>query len=78
MVTPAGGNRQPDFSAQRRQIFLAVVVLLAGLPVAVWLDLETISGQSLIGGEANLAARLQAIAEAGGIVMSYETYALVR
>ncbi|HYM17274.1 MAG TPA: adenylate/guanylate cyclase domain-containing protein, partial [Micropepsaceae bacterium] len=33
---------------------------------------------TIIGAEANLAARLQAIAEAGGIVMSYETYALVR
>jgi adenylate cyclase len=32
---------------------------------------------TIIGAEANLAARLQAIAEAGGIVMSYETYALV-
>ena len=33
---------------------------------------------TIIGAEANLAARLQSIAEAGGIVMSYETYALVR
>lgn len=33
---------------------------------------------TIIGAEANLAARLQAIAEPGGIVMSYETYALVR
>jgi class 3 adenylate cyclase len=33
---------------------------------------------TIIGGEANLAARLQGIAEAGTIVMSYETYALVR
>jgi class 3 adenylate cyclase len=33
---------------------------------------------TIIGGEANLAARLQAIAEPGGIVLSYETYALVR
>ena len=33
---------------------------------------------TIIGAEANLAARLQAIAEAGHIVMSYETYALVR
>src|SRR5436190_20991063 len=33
---------------------------------------------TIIGAEANLAARLQAIAEPGQIVMSYETYALVR
>jgi adenylate cyclase len=33
---------------------------------------------TIIGAEANLAARLQAIAEPGGIVLSYETYALVR
>lgn len=33
---------------------------------------------TIIGAEANLAARLQTIAEPGGIVMSYETYALVR
>ena len=32
---------------------------------------------TIIGAEANLAARLQDIAEPGGIVMSYETYALV-
>src|SRR5437763_16096262 len=31
-----------------------------------------------IGAEANLAARLQSIAEPGQIVMSYETYVLVR
>jgi class 3 adenylate cyclase len=33
---------------------------------------------TIIGAEANLAARLQSIAEAGGIVISYETYALVQ
>jgi class 3 adenylate cyclase len=33
---------------------------------------------TIIGAEANLAARLKSIAEPGGIVMSYETYALVR
>ena len=33
---------------------------------------------TIIGAEANLAARLQSLAEPGGIVMSYETYALVR
>ncbi len=33
---------------------------------------------TIIGAEANLAARLQANAEPGGIVLSYETYALVR
>lgn len=33
---------------------------------------------TIIGAEANLAARLQSIAEAGRIVVSYETYALVR
>jgi adenylate cyclase len=33
---------------------------------------------TIIGAEANLAARLQAIAEPGGIVLSYETYSLVR
>jgi adenylate cyclase len=33
---------------------------------------------TVIGAEVNLAARLQSIAEPGGIVMSYETYALVR
>jgi class 3 adenylate cyclase len=32
---------------------------------------------TIIGAEANLAARLQSIAEPGGIVVSYETYALV-
>ncbi|MFC5069346.1 adenylate/guanylate cyclase domain-containing protein [Flaviflagellibacter deserti] len=33
---------------------------------------------TIIGAEANLAARLQTTAEPGGIVLSYETYALVR
>ncbi len=33
---------------------------------------------TIIGAEANLAARLQTIAEPGGIVLSYETYALVK
>ncbi len=33
---------------------------------------------TIIGAEANLAARLQAIAEPGGIVISYETHAHVR
>ncbi|MGA7487372.1 MAG: adenylate/guanylate cyclase domain-containing protein [Xanthobacteraceae bacterium] len=33
---------------------------------------------TIIGAEANLAARLQSIAEPGGIVLSYETYSLVR
>src|SRR5439155_11880327 len=33
---------------------------------------------TIIGAEANLAARLQSIAEPGQIVMSYETYVLVR
>ncbi len=33
---------------------------------------------TIIGGEANLAARLEGIAEPGTIVVSYETYALVR
>jgi adenylate cyclase len=33
---------------------------------------------TIIGAEANLAARLQSNAEPGGIVLSYETYALVR
>jgi len=33
---------------------------------------------TIIGAEANLAARLQQISEAGQIVLSYETYALVR
>jgi class 3 adenylate cyclase len=33
---------------------------------------------TIIGAEANLAARLQHMAEPGGIVMSYETYALVK
>lgn len=33
---------------------------------------------TIIGAEANLAARLQSIAEPGSIVMSFETYALVR
>jgi adenylate cyclase len=33
---------------------------------------------TIIGAEANLAARLQSIAEPGGIVLSYETYMLVR
>jgi class 3 adenylate cyclase len=33
---------------------------------------------TVIGAEVNLAARLQSIAEPGSIVMSYETYALVR
>lgn len=33
---------------------------------------------TIIGAEANLAARLESIAEPGGIVMSYETFALVQ
>jgi len=33
---------------------------------------------TIIGAEANLAARLQSIAEAGQVVISYETYSLVR
>lgn len=33
---------------------------------------------TIIGAEANLAARLESIADPGGIVMSYETYALVQ
>ena len=33
---------------------------------------------TIIGAEANLAARLESIAQPGGIVVSYETYALVR
>jgi class 3 adenylate cyclase len=33
---------------------------------------------TIIGAEANLAARLEGIAEPGGIVLSYETYALVQ
>ena len=33
---------------------------------------------TIIGGEANLAARLQSIADANSIVLSYETHALVR
>jgi len=33
---------------------------------------------TIIGAEANLAARLQSIADPGGIMLSYETYALVR
>ncbi len=33
---------------------------------------------TIIGAEANLAARLQSVAEPGNIVISYETYALVR
>ncbi|MBV8490435.1 MAG: adenylate/guanylate cyclase domain-containing protein, partial [Candidatus Eremiobacteraeota bacterium] len=33
---------------------------------------------TIIGAEANLAARLQGIAQPGTIVVSYETYALVR
>ena len=33
---------------------------------------------TIIGAEANLAARLQSIAEPGSIVLSYETFALVQ
>ena len=33
---------------------------------------------TIIGAEANLAARLQSIAQPGGIVLSYETFTLVR
>src|SRR5215510_1441001 len=33
---------------------------------------------TIIGAEANLASRLQSIAEPGGIVLSYETWSLVR
>lgn len=39
---------------------------------------ETRMDYTIIGAEANLAARLEGIAEPGGIVMSYETYALVQ
>ena len=39
---------------------------------------ETRMDYTIIGAEANLAARLEASAEPGGIVMSYETYAHVR
>lgn len=39
---------------------------------------ETRMDYTIIGAEANLAARLESIAEPGGIVMSYETYAHVR
>lgn len=33
---------------------------------------------TIIGGEVNLAARLESQADSGGILLSYETYALVR
>jgi class 3 adenylate cyclase len=33
---------------------------------------------TIIGAEVNLATRLQSIAEPSGIVLSYETYSLVR
>ena len=33
---------------------------------------------TIVGGEVNLAARLESAADIGGILMSYETYALVR
>ena len=33
---------------------------------------------TIVGAEANLAARLQTIAQPGGIVLSYETYSLVK
>ena len=33
---------------------------------------------TIIGGEVNLAARLESQADPGGILLSYETYALVR
>jgi len=39
---------------------------------------ETRMDYTIIGAEANLAARLESSAEPGGIVMSYETYAHVR
>ncbi|SFK49299.1 adenylate/guanylate cyclase domain-containing protein [Shimia haliotis] len=39
---------------------------------------ETRMDYTIIGAEANLAARLESIAEPGGIVMSYETYAHAR
>ncbi|GAA6182205.1 adenylate/guanylate cyclase domain-containing protein [Shimia sp. NS0008-38b] len=39
---------------------------------------DTRMDYTIIGAEANLAARLEGIAEPGGIVMSYETYAHVR
>ena len=45
---------------------LVTAILLAGLPVAVWLDLRGLSEQML-----------QAAAAPGGITMSYETAALV-
>lgn len=50
---------------QKRPLYLAILVLLGvlALPVAVWRD---------------LAARMEGIAEPGGIVMSYETYSLVQ
>ncbi|PIB26777.1 adenylate cyclase [Amylibacter kogurei] len=39
---------------------------------------ESRMNYTIIGAEANLAARLESIAKPGGIVMSYETWALVR
>jgi len=33
---------------------------------------------TIVGAEANLAARLESVADAGGIILSYETYALVQ
>src|SRR5215204_4188209 len=38
---------------------------------------EDLMDYTIIGAEANLSARLQAIAEPGGICLSYQTYALV-
>jgi adenylate cyclase len=108
------GTQPADLRSRSWVIGILLLLLLAALPLAVWLDLSSISENALrrqagteqpfrvrmgintgfcnvgnfgstdrmdytiIGAEANLAARLQSVAEPGRIVISYETYALVR
>jgi Adenylate and Guanylate cyclase catalytic domain len=92
------GERVSGSPARKLLVTVVLVLLvLAGLPVAVWLDLRDLSERTLrgqcnvgnfgsddrmdytiIGAEANLAARLQSIAQPGEIVLSYETFMLVR
>src|SRR6476620_5539413 len=62
-----GGNRTPVQGAYGHQLRILTV---GNFGSSDRMD------YTIIGAEANLAARLQSIAEPGGIVVSYETFAL--